>query len=108
MDPNLREQLKPICPQSMGSNNITFLDQNSSSSNIVDNSFFDQIVKRRGILSIDQALARDPQTMGFVQQLAQNPNLFATRLADAMVKMQAVDVLTGNEGQIRKVCSKLN
>uniref|UniRef100_A0A803KV71 Peroxidase n=1 Tax=Chenopodium quinoa TaxID=63459 RepID=A0A803KV71_CHEQI len=108
MDSTLRTQLKPVCPKGMGSNNVTFLDQNPSSSNIVDNSFFDQIVKQRGILPIDQALARDRQTKDFVQQLAQNPNAFATKLASAMVKLQALDVLTGNQGQIRKVCSKFN
>ncbi|XP_021860242.2 peroxidase 57 [Spinacia oleracea] len=108
MDKDLREELKPVCPQNAGSDNFTFLDQNSESSNIVDNSFFQQIVKQRGILPIDQALANDPQTSGFVQQLAVNPNMFATRLTTVMVKLQALDVLTGNQGQIRKVCSKFN
>ncbi|KAL2904965.1 Peroxidase 28 [Bienertia sinuspersici] len=108
MEPSLREQLKPICPQNMGSNNLTFLDQNPLSSNKVDNTFFDQIIKQRGILPIDQALARDSQTMSFVQQFALNPNMFATKFAAAMVKLQALDVLTGTQGQIRKVCSKFN
>lgn len=108
MDSNLRELLKPVCPQGMGSDNSTFLDQELSSSNKVDNSFFDQIMKQRGILPIDQALARDPQTMGFVQRLAQNPNEFATKLASTMVKLQALDVLTGNQGEIRKDCSRFN
>ncbi|KMT08450.1 hypothetical protein BVRB_6g141270 [Beta vulgaris subsp. vulgaris] len=108
MNSTLREQLIPVCPQGAGSNNFTNLDQNPQSSNTVDNSFFDQIVKQRGIIPIDQALARDSQTKEFVEQLAQNPNIFTTRLSTVMIKLQALDVLTGNQGQIRKVCSKFN
>lgn len=108
MDPNLREELMPVCPQGMKSNNVTFLDQNSQSSNIVDNSFFDQIVKQRGILPIDQALARDSQTKSIVEKFAQNSTLFSSSLADAMIKLQALDVLTDKQGEIRKVCSKFN
>ncbi|XP_057528631.1 peroxidase 57-like [Amaranthus tricolor] len=108
MNSTLKEELKQVCPQNKGSDNFTFLDQNPISSNLVDNSFFEQIVKNRGILPIDQALARDPQTKDFVNQLAQNPNLFPTLLVDAMIKLQALDVLTGDQGQIRNVCSKFN
>lgn len=108
MDPNLRRQLMPTCPQGPIANNFTFLDQNPQSSNIFDNSFYDQILKRRGILKIDQELARDPQTRGFVLQFARNPALFNTKFVSAMIKLQALDVLLGDEGQIRKVCSKVN
>ncbi|KAL2944311.1 Peroxidase 57 [Bienertia sinuspersici] len=108
MDPNLRRQLIPTCPKDTRSNNFTFLDQNPQSSDIFDNSFFDQILKQRGILPIDQALANDPQTRGFVLQFARNADLFNDRLATVMVKLQALEVLTGNQGEIRRVCSKVN
>ncbi|XP_021754932.1 proline-rich extensin-like protein EPR1 [Chenopodium quinoa] len=108
MDPNLRRQLIPTCPQGTNSNNFTFLDQNSQSSNKFDNSFFDQILKQRGILEIDQELARDPRTRDFVLRFARNAALFNTKFASVMVKMQALDVLLGDQGQIRKVCSKVN
>lgn len=108
MDPSLRRQLIPTCPQGSTSNNLTSLDQNPESSNIFDNSFYDQILKQRGILPIDQALARDSNTRGFVQQFATNGALFNSKLVDAMIKLQALDVLTGDQGQIRKVCSKFN
>ncbi|XP_021728240.1 peroxidase 57-like [Chenopodium quinoa] len=108
MDPDLRQQLMPTCPKGTTSNNSTFLDQNPQSSNIVDNSFFDQILEQRGILPIDQALARDPKTTLFVQQFAQSASLFNSKLASAMVKMQALDVLTGSQGEIRKTCSSFN
>ncbi|XP_074306587.1 peroxidase 57-like [Silene latifolia] len=108
MDSNLRRQLIPTCPQGTTSNNVTFLDQNPQSSNKLDNSFYDQILKQRGILSIDQALARDSLTKDFVLRLAQSSALFNSELAKAMVKLQALDVHLGNKGEIRKTCNRFN
>lgn len=108
MDRDLRKKLMLTCPSGTTSNNVAFLDQNPQSSNKVDNSFYNQIIRNKGILPIDQALARDPQTSGIVQQLSSNANLFSVKFASAMVKLQALDVLTGNQGEIRKVCSKFN
>ncbi|KAL9225994.1 hypothetical protein vseg_001855 [Gypsophila vaccaria] len=108
MDSNLRRLMISTCPQGTTSNNIAFLDQNSQSSNKVDNSFYDQILKQRGILAIDQALARDSTTKDFVIQLARNPSLFNSELASAMIKLQALDVHLGNKGEIRKTCNRFN
>uniref|UniRef100_A0A803LVC5 Peroxidase n=2 Tax=Chenopodium quinoa TaxID=63459 RepID=A0A803LVC5_CHEQI len=108
MDSNLREQLSGTCPQGTNSDNFTFLDQNPLSSSKFDNSFLDQLLNGRGILPIDQALSRDSQTSSFVLQYAQNPALFNAKFASVMIKLQALDVLLGDQGQIRKVCSKVN
>ena len=108
MDPSLRRDLIPVCPKGTTTDNFAFLDQNPESSNVVDNSFFVQILNQRGILVFDQVLGRDPTTIGFVQELAANGTLFNVELAQAMVKLQALDVLTGDQGQIRKVCSRVN
>ncbi|KAK9734559.1 hypothetical protein RND81_04G148300 [Saponaria officinalis] len=78
------------------------------SSNRVDNSFFTQIVKQKGVLPIDQELARDPQTQAIVQQLSLNATLFNIELANAMLKLQALDILTGEQGEVRKVCGRVN
>ncbi|XP_021754931.1 peroxidase 28-like [Chenopodium quinoa] len=107
MDSNLREQLSGTCPQGTNSDNFTFLDQNPLSSSKFDNSFLDQLMNGRGILPIDQALSRDSQTSSFVLQYAQNPGLFNAKFASVMIKLQALDVLLGDQGQIRKVCSKV-
>ena len=109
MDPNLRKQLMLACPRgSSTSNSVAFLDQNPQSSNKVDSSFFGQIKRNRGILPIDQDLARDPNTSAIVDQLSLDANIFNSKLASAMIKLQALDVLTGTQGEIRKVCSKFN
>ncbi|KNA14471.1 hypothetical protein SOVF_107260 [Spinacia oleracea] len=108
MDADLRRQLSLTCPKGTTADNFAFLDQNTQSSNIFDNSFFDQILKGRGILPIDQELARDPQTSAFVLQFARNPNLFNAKFANAMVKLQSLGIHTSDHGEIRKVCSQIN
>ncbi|XP_074300791.1 peroxidase 57-like [Silene latifolia] len=108
MDENLRRALIQTCPQGQTSNNVANLDQNPTSSNKVDNSFFDQLMKKRGLLPVDQALISDSSTSGFVSTFAQSPDQFNAKLASAMLKLQRLDVLTGPQGEIRKTCSRFN
>ncbi|GMI88854.1 hypothetical protein like AT4G26010 [Hibiscus trionum] len=108
MDPALLAKLKGICGAASGSNpNPTaFLDQGTSFT--VDNEFFRQIRLKRGVMKIDQELANDRLSRGFVSRFASNSTLFRTRFAQAMVKMGNIEVLVGNAGEIRKNCRVIN
>lgn len=108
MDQSLRKKLMGTCPSGTLTNNPTPLNQKPGHGDTVDNSFFGQLLKNRGILAIDQALSRHTTTNGTVLELSSNATLFNIKLASAMLKLQAVEVLTGNQGQIRKVCGKVN
>ncbi|XP_021828855.1 peroxidase 60 [Prunus avium] len=109
MNVALLERLRRICPQNSAGTNATNLDQNPQSSFIVDNSFYKEIVARRGILQIDQELALDSITQATVTALANNgTNSFATKFGQAMVKLGAVEVLTGSQGEIRRSCRAVN
>lgn len=83
-----------------------FLDQNTSF--FIDNSYYKQLLIRRGILQIDEELAFDNSTATFVKTLASNPSGFLQLLADALVKLGNVEVLEGSAGEIRKNCSIFN
>uniref|UniRef100_A0A2N9ISN9 Peroxidase n=1 Tax=Fagus sylvatica TaxID=28930 RepID=A0A2N9ISN9_FAGSY len=83
------------------------LDQNPLSSFIVDKSYYGQILAHRGILQIDQELALDPLTQATVTTIA-NGYDFNTKFGQAMVKLGAVQVLTGTQGEIRKSCRAIN
>ncbi|KAH7692819.1 Peroxidase protein [Dioscorea alata] len=107
MDPNLVTKLRTICPQNVIVNNFTSLDQNKYSSNIIDNSFYKQIIAKKGILQIDQSLALDSATKNMVTYLANGFN-FQFLFNNAMVKMGAIEVLTGTQGDIRKSCRAIN
>ncbi|KAI3831517.1 hypothetical protein MKW92_046076 [Papaver armeniacum] len=110
MDRSLAEKLKTICPKKTQGSNAgqADLDQNSASTNIVDNSFYQQIRMNRGLLSIDQKIAFDMLTAELVKTLSNVNAEFLTRFGAAMVKLGAVGVKVGNEGEIRKDCRVVN
>lgn len=60
------------------------------------------------MLQVDQRLATDPQTRGIVARYANNNAFFKRQFVRAMVKMGAVDVLTGRNGEIRRNCRRFN
>ncbi|KAA8544261.1 hypothetical protein F0562_022273 [Nyssa sinensis] len=107
MNPLLLNFLKFKCPQNATVDNTANLDQNPPSSLIVDKSYYRQILLDKGILQIDQELASDPLSQPTVTTIA-NSYDFCTRFGQAMVKLGAVQVLTGTQGEIRKSCHAVN
>lgn len=107
MDRELVKTLRLSCPQTSSGSNIVNLDQNPSSSSTVDNSYYTEIKEHRGVLQIDQALALDPETSDTVTSIARGSD-FSTKFGQAMVKLGAIQVLTGTQGEIRKSCRATN
>lgn len=104
MDSKLVQELRRKCPQSSSTDGIINLDQNSTSSNTMDVSFYKQINIRRGILQIDQQLAIDEMTSKMVKDIA-NSNDFLFRFGQAMVNLGSVRVKSkATGGEIRKSC----
>ncbi|KAH9565658.1 hypothetical protein CY35_04G088000 [Sphagnum magellanicum] len=107
MAPSLVESLKSICPEaSAGLGNTIALDQGSEF--VFDKSYYKQLEKNHGILQIDQELTHDPTTSSIVKSLAGPASRFGSSFGQAMVKMGKIGVLTGSQGEIRKVCSQIN
>ncbi|KAI3830845.1 hypothetical protein MKX03_015550 [Papaver bracteatum] len=99
MDPALVETLKLKCPEGSNDESVTVnLDQSPSSSNIVDNSFYQAIRSSRGILEIDQKLALDPSTTDAVATLANDGFRFLNLFGQSIVNLGGVGVLTGTDG----------
>lgn len=106
MDSSLVAKLKGICGNSTSNDPTAFLDQ--STSFIMDNQFYKQIMQKKGVLQIDQELAVDKSSAGIVSRFASDANSFKKSFASAMVKMGNVQVLTGNAGEIRRNCRAFN
>ncbi|KAK9734523.1 hypothetical protein RND81_04G145400 [Saponaria officinalis] len=106
MDQNLVANLKSKCGSNTGVDPTTFLDQNTSF--VVDNEYYNQILKKRGVLQIDQELALDKSSAKLVSNLASNNAFFAQSFAKAMVKLGNIQVLEGNFGEIRSSCRAFN
>uniref|UniRef100_A0A1J3D7P9 Peroxidase n=1 Tax=Noccaea caerulescens TaxID=107243 RepID=A0A1J3D7P9_NOCCA len=104
MDSGLVANLTTICAAS--ANPSTGLDRSTPLT--FDNAFFGQIRLRRGVLQLDQRLATDEATSSVVAQYAADNDLFKRQFAIAMVKLGAVDVFTGDDGEIRTNCWAFN
>ncbi|KAI7755276.1 hypothetical protein M8C21_002421, partial [Ambrosia artemisiifolia] len=103
MDVTLLASLRKTCAQNATVDRTVNLDQNPLSSKVIDKSFYTQIMSRRGVLQIDQQLALDGLTKSKVAAIAASSD-FNTKFGQAMVKMGAIQVLTGTQGEIRSSC----
>lgn len=109
MDPSLKDKLVQLCgqmPMKLSEDPTAFLDQNTSM--VIDNGFYSELLKERGVLQIDQLLASENSTRGIVERLASDKEGFLKKFADAMVKLGNVEVLVGSQGEIRKKCGAFN
>jgi peroxidase len=105
IDPAFANELKCICPSNGGGTNLSTLDPTTARFDIA---YFTNLVKQRGLLHSDQALFNGGSTDALVQKYSTNAQAFWQDFAKSMVKMGNIKPLTGNQGQIRLNCSKVN
>ncbi|CAJ1969623.1 unnamed protein product [Sphenostylis stenocarpa] len=104
LDSKYAASLKTKCPP--GSDNTVMLD--ASTPNRLDNKYYKELNKHRGLLTSDQTLLGSPSTRPMVLTNAQHASTWARKFAKAMVHMGSIDVLTGSQGEIRRRCSVVN
>lgn len=108
MDQNYVATLKKNkCPTAGDTTSIVEMDPGSAK--IFDTSYYTLVSKRRGLFESDAALLTNSVTKAYVQQ-QMNPSTatFFKDFGDSMVKMGNIGVLTGNAGEIRKICARIN
>ncbi|KAJ7550101.1 hypothetical protein O6H91_07G083200 [Diphasiastrum complanatum] len=76
--------------------------------NKFDNKYFRDLVNGMVLFDSDASLLNDSQTQAIVQDFADDNNVFRSNFTISFIKMSMIQVLTGNKGNIRKVCSVLN
>ncbi|CAN4108003.1 unnamed protein product [Withania somnifera] len=110
IDPTFLPQLRALCPQNGDGSKRVALD--TGSVNNFDTSYFSNLRSGRGILESDQKLWSDASTKVFVQRYLGVRGLlglrFGVEFGRSMVKMSNIEVKTGTNGEIRKVCSAIN
>ncbi|KAI3466597.1 hypothetical protein Pfo_023260 [Paulownia fortunei] len=106
LDPNYIIRLKMKCKPG-DQNSIVEMDPGSFKT--FDVSYFTLVAKRRGLFQSDAALLDDSETKAYLkfQALKYGPTFFKD-FGESMVKMGRIGVLTGEAGEIRKVCTKVN
>lgn len=74
-----------------------------------DEDYYTLVAKRRGLFTSDSALLADSETRAYVLNQAKTKgSTFLKDFADSMVKMGEIEVLTGNQGEIRRRCAFVN
>ncbi|KAI5436825.1 peroxidase 28 [Lathyrus oleraceus] len=75
----------------------------------LDNLFYKNMLTRnKTVLITDSHLIDDPRTIPIVVKMAGENALWQKRFADAMDKMGALNVLTGDAGEVRTTCRATN
>lgn len=106
LDPMFARALKRKCPPNAANDQTVPLDVRTP--NRLDNKYYKNLKNNHGVLTSDQTLVNSPSTAGIVRENAKNEMAWKHKFAAAMVKMGYIDVLTGNQGEIRKNCRVVN
>ncbi|WRX21410.1 hem peroxidase - like 10 [Theobroma cacao] len=97
--------LRKQCPNP-ASQTIT-VEMDPGSSLKFDTHYYDVLLQNKGLFQSDAALLTDGHSRGLVTTLRRKRSFFPA-FATSMMKMGAIEVLTGNAGEIRANCRVVN
>ncbi|CAJ1857475.1 unnamed protein product [Sphenostylis stenocarpa] len=106
IDASFSKSLHSKCPISGNDDSLAPLDLQSPTH--FDNLYFKNLLAKKGLLHSDQELVNGGSTNKLVKKYATNTAAFFKAFAKGMVKLSNIKPLTGNEGQIRINCRKVN
>ncbi|KAL2941713.1 Peroxidase 5 [Bienertia sinuspersici] len=106
MDPNFARLLKFKCPRNSLLDRKVF--QDDVTPNWLDNSYYKNVINKRVLLNSDQSLMTSPKTANMVRYFSRQGNVWVKKFAKAMVLMGSIEVLTGQQGEIRNNCRIVN
>ncbi|XP_020204958.1 cationic peroxidase 1 [Cajanus cajan] len=106
IDSTYANRMRENCPKIGGDDSLSPLD--ITSQDVFDSAYFRNLISEKGLFHSDQQLYSGGSTDSKVEDYATNPLLFRSDFAKAMLKMSNLSPLTGAQGQIRKVCSRVN
>ncbi|EPS71201.1 hypothetical protein M569_03559, partial [Genlisea aurea] len=111
VDPTLNwqyaQQLQSECP--LGDAD-TEVPMDPITPTLFDTNYYLLVSQGKGLFQSDAALLNNSFTNSYVQSRASllSDALFAIDFGVSMVKMGEIEVLTGTQGEIRKICSVIN
>ncbi|KAI3745094.1 hypothetical protein L1987_58196 [Smallanthus sonchifolius] len=109
-DPSLDEKYVPyLKSKCKPTDKTTQLEMDPGSVKTFDESYYTNVLKRRGLFGSDAALITDYETRAYVKLQAQSHgSTFFKDFQESMVKMGQIEVLTGSAGEIRRHCNLIN
>ncbi|KAM7260398.1 hypothetical protein ACFE04_016139 [Oxalis oulophora] len=112
IEQNYRMSLQNICPSSGGApgdSNLAPIDVTSP--NFFDTAYYRNLIVKKGLFHSDQELYKGingSDADNLVTKYAQNYLAFKNDFTAAMNKMSNINILTGDEGEIRNNCRVVN
>lgn len=112
-DPSLDRRYLPRLKSKCGSpgDTTTLVEMDPGSFRTFDASYYRRVARGRSLFASDQTLMNDPAARAYVRRQAgagAYPAEFFADFAKSMVKMGAVQVLTGAQGEVRRHCAAVN
>ncbi|KAK3042250.1 hypothetical protein RJ639_001845 [Escallonia herrerae] len=108
LDTTYLETLRQTCPEGGNGNTITNLDPSTPDG--FDNNYFTNLQNNRGLLQSDQHLlsTTGADTVAIVNRFGNSQSAFFDSFGPSMINMGNISPLTGNNGEIRSDCKKVN
>lgn len=104
-------EMRKLCPQQLKKGQtdpLVFLDQESGSNYNFTQSYYSRILSQKAVLRIDQQLLYGNDTSQIIEEFAAGFEDFRKSFALSMSRMGNINVLTGKQGEIRRVCNSTN
>ncbi|KMZ61595.1 Peroxidase [Zostera marina] len=75
---------------------------------VFDNVYFSNLLEGKGLFLTDTVLADDERTAELVNVYARDEKEFFDRWQESFLKLGSIDVKTGDQGEIRRICTEIN
>ncbi|GLJ51750.1 hypothetical protein SUGI_1099800 [Cryptomeria japonica] len=109
LDPEYAVYLKGRCPTPNPDPEAVAYSRNDRGTPMkFDNNYYNNLMKNKGLLVVDQQLHFDPRTSSYVKKMAQDNQYFFSQFSRALTILSENNPLTGNNGEIRKDCRFVN
>ncbi|KAL5832204.1 hypothetical protein ACOSQ3_017632 [Xanthoceras sorbifolium] len=109
IDPTYLQTLQQSCPQGGPAGTLNNLDPTTPDA--FDNNYYTNLQNNRGLLQTDQVLfstADRPDVAAIVNRFAGSQAEFFAAFGQFMIRMGDLNPLTGNNGEIRTNCRRIN
>ncbi|KAG8500919.1 hypothetical protein CXB51_003023 [Gossypium anomalum] len=109
LDPEHAEYLKRRCPTPDPDPKAVLYSRNDlETPMILDNMYYKNLLKHKGLLMVDQQLTSHPLTSPLVEKMAADNGYFHDQFARAVLLLSENNPLNEDQGEIRKDCRYVN
>ncbi|KAK8353849.1 hypothetical protein E1A91_A05G185100v1 [Gossypium mustelinum] len=107
INPGFGVILRLLCPTKTPLTNLTVVP-NDKTPLCFDNQYYRDVLLGNGLFTIDSRISTDQRTAPIVRQFAADSRRFFRVFTSAFVKLSSSNVLTNEEGQVRRKCNQVN